>query len=249
VYSEKPAISPSAALAALAPAQAPPAESWDQPVTSATAAGLAASQARLNELAAAIIRCAPGDRRLIGVAVEALRDLNHAAGFAFEDDRATGGPREALAKVAVSAVRVVETRMRAIEAGARASVYSCRKPPDAAALAARPGFTPDSPAVVYLITHHGYRAAKIGVSAPSASRLAEHRRHGWQLLAAFQVTSRAAFAIEAEVLKWWRGTLGLPPCLGREHMPQGGWTETVAAGSIDLAATATRICNQALGTR
>jgi hypothetical protein len=223
--------------------------SWDQPVTSATAAGLAAGQARVNELAAAIIRSAPGDRRLIEVAVKALRELNHAAGYAFEDARPADSPREALAQVAVAAARVVETTTRSIQASARASAYSCKKPPDAAAMAARPGFTPDSPALVYLITHHGFGAAKIGVSAPSASRLAEHRRQGWQLAAAFQVTARAAFAIEDEVLKWWRGTLGLPPCLGREQMPQGGWTETVATGNIDLAATVTRICNQALAMR
>ena len=49
--------------------------------------------------------------------------------------------------------------------------------------------------------------------------------------------------------RWWRGTLGLPPCLGREQMPQGGWTETVATGSIDLPTTVTRICNQAMGMR
>jgi hypothetical protein len=30
------------------------------------------------------------------------------------------------------------------------------------------------------------------------------------------------------------------------QMPQGGWTETVAAARIDLAATVTRICNLAV---
>jgi hypothetical protein len=31
-------------------------------------------------------------------------------------------------------------------------------------------------------------------------------------------------------------------------MPQGGWTETVAAGRVDLAATVTRICNLAVAS-
>jgi hypothetical protein len=31
-------------------------------------------------------------------------------------------------------------------------------------------------------------------------------------------------------------------------MPQGGWTETVAAGRINLAATVTRICKLAVAS-
>jgi len=77
-------------------------------------------------------------------------------------------------------------------------------------------------------------------------RLAEHRREGWQILAVFQVSAKSAAAIETDVLKWWRGALGLPSYLTRAQMPQGGWTETVAAGRVDLAATVTRICNLAV---
>ncbi len=89
-------------------------------------------------------------------------------------------------------------------------------------------------------------AAKVGIADMSGSRLAEHRREGWQILAAFQVTAKAAIAIETDVLSWWRGELGLPSFLRRDQMPQGGWTETVAAGRVDLAATVTRICNLAV---
>jgi len=56
----------------------------------------------------------------------------------------------------------------------------------------------------------------------------------------------AAAAIEADVLGWWRGQLGLPSYLRPDQMPQGGWTETAAAGAIDLAATVARICELAL---
>ena len=104
----------------------------------------------------------------------------------------------------------------------------------------------DGAALVYLITHAAYGAAKVGIADMSGSRLAEHRREGWQILAAFQVTAKAAIAIETDVLSWWRGELGLPPHLKRDQMPQDGWTETVAAGSVDLAATVTRICNLAV---
>jgi hypothetical protein len=79
-------------------------------------------------------------------------------------------------------------------------------------------------------------------------RLAQHRREGWQILAVFQVSAKSAAAIETDVLKWWRGALGLPSYLTRDHMPQGGWTETVAAGRVNLAATVTRICNLAVAS-
>ena len=78
-------------------------------------------------------------------------------------------------------------------------------------------------------------AAKVGIADTSGLRLAQHRREGWQILAVFQVSAKSATAIETDVLKWWRGALGLPSYLTRDHMPQGGWTETVAAGSVDLA--------------
>jgi hypothetical protein len=116
--------------------------------------------------------------------------------------------------------------------------------PDAAALTRQ--LKADAPALVYVITHAALGAAKIGVSDALGSRIAEHRRAGWQLLAAFRVAADAACAIEADVLRWWRGDLGLPPCLKREQMPQGGWTETVVASSADLAATVAHVCKLAL---
>jgi hypothetical protein len=58
-----------------------------------------------------------------------------------------------------------------------------------------------------------------------------------------------AIAIETGILRWWRGELALPSYLKRDQMPQGGWTETVAAGRVDLAATVTRICNLAVASQ
>ncbi len=118
--------------------------------------------------------------------------------------------------------------------------------PHGAAPVKRRGFRADEAALVYLVTHAGYGAAKVGIADTSGLRLAEHRREGWQILAVFQVSAKSAAAIETDVLKWWRGALGLPSYLTRAQMPQGGWTETVAAGRVDLAATVTRICNLAV---
>jgi len=47
-------------------------------------------------------------------------------------------------------------------------------------------------ALIYLITHAGHGAAKVGIGDMAGSRLAQHRREGWQLLVAFQVTAKAA---------------------------------------------------------
>jgi hypothetical protein len=52
-------------------------------------------------------------------------------------------------------------------------------------------------------------------------RLAQHRREGWQMLAAFQVTAKAAIAIETDILRWWRAELALPSYLKRDQMPAG----------------------------
>lgn len=79
-------------------------------------------------------------------------------------------------------------------------------PHEAAALAKRGDFSAEGPALVYLITHAAYGAAKVGAASSG-----------------FPLTSAAA------------------RCPG-----QDGWTETVATGSIDLAATMTRICNLAV---
>ena len=70
--------------------------------------------------------------------------------------------------------------------------------------------TADGAALVYLIIHAKLAAVKVGIADTSGLRLAQHRRKGWQILAVFQVSAKSAAAIETDVLKWWRGALGLP---------------------------------------
>jgi hypothetical protein len=103
------------------------------------------------------------------------------------------------------------------------------------------GFKAADDAVVYLITHTDLRAAKIGVTDSSGSRLKKHGTRGWQVLCTVAVPGEHALMIEAEILYWWRGELGLPPYLGPQEVTQGGWTETVGAEEIDLALTIRRI--------
>jgi hypothetical protein len=172
-----------------------------------------------------------------------------ASGFTFEGEPASDAPWDRpLQDAAVRKTRGLEAgkRYRAKLAQAEADALEHSLPHGAAAPVKRRGFRADEAALVYLITHAAHGAAKVGIADMAGSRLAEHRREGWQILAAFQVTAKAAIAIEADVLRWWRRELGLPSYLSRDQMPQGGWTETVAAVGVDLAATVTRICNLAV---
>jgi hypothetical protein len=91
------------------------------------------------------------------------------------------------------------------------------------------------------MSHPGYGAVKIGITDAAASRVKKHQRRGWETLAAVNVNGEVALAIEAEILDWWRADLGLRSCLGRQEMPQGGWTETVDSTEIDVASTIRRI--------
>jgi hypothetical protein len=212
---------------------------------------VAASQASLNEIVAAIIRDGPADRWQAGNALNALRYHNWASGFTFEGEPASDAPWDRpLHDAAVRKTRGLEAgkRYRAKLAQAEADALEHSLPHGAAAAVKRPGFRADEAPLVYLVTHAAYGAAKVGIADTSGSRLAEHRREGWQILAVFQVTAKAAVAIETDILRWWRGVLGLPSYLRRDQMPQGGWTETVAAGRVDLAATVTRICNLAVAS-
>jgi hypothetical protein len=208
----------------------------------------AACQASLNEVAAALFRAAPGDPRQSKAALDALRELNWAARFEFEGTppSPSGASREYHLGRAVQHLHSLKVwrawdRRRAEMQAQRLE----RTMPEEAAAALRRSKA-SAPALVYVIMHPRLGATKIGVSDPAGARIAEHRRAGWLLLAAFGVAASAAMAIEAEILRWWRADLALPSFLAREQMPQGGWTETVASGSIDLAATVTHVCELSL---
>ena len=90
---------------------------------------------------------------------------------------------------------------------------------------ANSGFKSGDGARVYLIAQAGYGAVKIGITDAEGSRVKKHRQRGWEILATVNVSGLAALDIEDEILRWWRVDLGLGPYLGREEMPQGGWTE------------------------
>jgi hypothetical protein len=208
----------------------------------------AACQADLNEIAAELCGVALKDPKQTRAALSALRELNWAAGFEFAGASPSplGASREFHLGNAVRHLHSLKV-WRAWD-WKRAEMETQRLgrtvPEEAAAVLRRS--SPGAPALVYVIIHPALGAAKVGVSDPAGSRIAQHRRAGWQLVAAFRVTASAAVAIEADVLRWWRADLALPPFLTENQIPQGGWTETVASARIDLAATVARVCARAV---
>jgi hypothetical protein len=198
---------------------------------------VAEAQAQANEMAAAVLSAHPA---LHGTTLAAaLRCLNWASGFDFGGSPPPTRPAR-LAKAAVLLVRLAAA-IRVLDAAAALAI-EMDAPEELTALS---GMSPDAPALVYLVAHTGFGAVKVGVSEPAGSRIAHHRRQGWQLVAAFLVTARAAAAIEADILNGWRRA-GLRSVLSAAQMPQGGWTETVAADGINLAADVARACELAL---
>lgn len=92
-----------------------------------------------------------------------------------------------------------------------------------------------APTFVYLLQHHDLWAMKVGVSRRDSARLRQHTERGWEVVRLWRLdTGEQAYRVEASVLAWLRGGLGLPPYLTAEQVPQGGWTETVGADSVDL---------------
>ena len=97
------------------------------------------------------------------------------------------------------------------------------------------GLDLEGPALIYVITHPGFDAHKVGVMGTETSRLRDHGRNGWLTYKILPVpTGFDAFRIEQRVLNTLRNELGFLPGVDPTDMPQSGWTETVSADDIDL---------------
>ena len=91
---------------------------------------------------------------------------------------------------------------------------------------------------LYLITNDKLSAHKIGITNEDTreNRLKKHSKEGWETYKThFFSDGNLAFEVEQEILTWWRNDLGLGVYLSSTEMPQGGFTETVDAGEIDLS--------------
>ncbi len=99
------------------------------------------------------------------------------------------------------------------------------------------GFNFTAPAVIYLITHVGLGAHKVGIAGIGiqTDRINVHRQYGWKLFDTLRFQKGIdAYYVERAVLQRLRTELELPQYLSREDMPQRGETETVDADEISL---------------
>jgi hypothetical protein len=99
---------------------------------------------------------------------------------------------------------------------------------------AKYGLDPHAPARLYVLTHLGYGAVKIGITGLKTreDRVARFCGMGWDSTDTMPFkTGAAAYKIEKTVLNELK-MLGLKPFLGPEHMPIGGWTETFDASAV-----------------
>lgn len=100
------------------------------------------------------------------------------------------------------------------------------------------------PGVVYLLRNDDFYSLKVGITSGSSrvDRIAEHRRHGWNLVEKWTtLTGKDAAEIEAEILNWWRYDLNAPPSVHPTEMPSGGWTETIALIYVEVEMVSARI--------
>ena len=97
------------------------------------------------------------------------------------------------------------------------------------------GIDMQKPGFLYLVTHQGHGAGKLGI-ATDRGRIQQHLSKGWLLHREWSVPkTETAWVVEQEVLAWIRRS-GRGPVLRDSAMKQGGWTETFAlSGSTAVA--------------
>lgn len=94
-----------------------------------------------------------------------------------------------------------------------------------------------TPSHLYLIQHKKFESFKVGIGniGRKNDRLQIHIKQGWDLLQKWNFESgKEAQEVETRVFKHIRGNKKLPIHLSKDHMPQGGWSETINADSITL---------------
>jgi hypothetical protein len=90
------------------------------------------------------------------------------------------------------------------------------------------GFDAASPAYLYFLRSHEFRARKIGIANEGSTRIVQFVTGGWELVHRHSHDSGLVVAdVESALLRWIRKDLSLPPTLTRRDMRRtGGWTET-----------------------
>tara|TARA_R110002051_G_scaffold60546_9_gene110977 strand:+ start:82949 stop:84382 length:1434 start_codon:yes stop_codon:yes gene_type:complete len=85
----------------------------------------------------------------------------------------------------------------------------------------------DGPAIIYCVADAN--AVKVGIAKPTGSRIAAHTSRGWRLRWKLMVkTGDAAYAIEQQIISWWRQELEAAAVYTLAQMPQSGGSETAS---------------------
>ena len=88
-------------------------------------------------------------------------------------------------------------------------------------------------AILYLIYNKELSAIKIGVGDITGRRYKVHKNRGWTIIKYWYFSNKKdAHAVEAAVLKEIRKRTKSNHYLNKEHMPDGGYTETFDATKI-----------------
>jgi hypothetical protein len=102
-------------------------------------------------------------------------------------------------------------------------------------------------ALTYVITHPSFRAVKVGHTTPTATRLQDFFRRGWEPYRSLEVVTPAlARQVEQMALFEIRHSLHIPPYLTRSEMRECGWTETSSLGLIAASEVWDIVCHQAV---
>ncbi|MEU1919336.1 hypothetical protein ABZ742_04085 [Streptomyces albogriseolus] len=98
----------------------------------------------------------------------------------------------------------------------------------------------------YVLTHAGFRAVKVGYTAPGAARIDNLYRDGWEPYRTLDVATHAfAREIEQATLFEIRFSRLVPSYLTRREMRKYGWTETFSLALISVREVWDIVCEQA----
>ena len=101
------------------------------------------------------------------------------------------------------------------------------------------GFQINKESYIYLITHDGFGAHKVGIAnVPKYKyndRLFRHKKEGWDVVRVWSFQDgNHMFEIESQIFKVIRIDLGIPPHLVKGQMKFSGETETLSSDAITL---------------
>ena len=102
---------------------------------------------------------------------------------------------------------------------------------------ANSGFDDAASALVYLLYHRAFDAYKFGITNTDTPtrRISGFARRGWDPVRTWPLDPGSLARDAENHIKYeLRVTRDLPPYLGAEQMPAGGWTETVGGDSMSL---------------